>query len=133
MNRTRSLRILLLLIGVAALAAVVVVAYHAGLKTGPDMTSRMPFGPFRGGYKYGPGFGFGFGFFAFLPMLVIGFLLVWLFVSLISPSGGTRGGTSQGAVDPSGVEKLRELTELHDRGALSDEEFTAAKRKLLGL
>jgi len=32
-----------------------------------------------------------------------------------------------------GVDRLRELAELHDRGALTDEEFTAAKRQLLGL
>jgi hypothetical protein len=31
------------------------------------------------------------------------------------------------------VDRLRELSELHDRGSLTDEEFAAAKRKLLGL
>jgi hypothetical protein len=38
------------------------------------------------------------------------------------------------AVPPAEMtEKLKELTALHDSGALSDEEFAAAKRKLVGL
>jgi hypothetical protein len=30
------------------------------------------------------------------------------------------------------LDQLNQLTELHQQGALSDEEFTAAKAKLLG-
>jgi hypothetical protein len=33
---------------------------------------------------------------------------------------------------PSMLDQLNQLTELHQQGALSDEEFTAAKAKLLG-
>ena len=33
---------------------------------------------------------------------------------------------------PSMIDQLSELTTLHERGALTDEEFTAAKTKLLG-
>ena len=33
---------------------------------------------------------------------------------------------------PSMLDQLNQLTELHTQGALSDEEFTAAKAKLLG-
>jgi hypothetical protein len=31
------------------------------------------------------------------------------------------------------MEQLRELSDLHSNGQLTDEEFTAAKRKILGL
>jgi hypothetical protein len=31
------------------------------------------------------------------------------------------------------VERLRELSDMHSSGQLNDEEFAAAKRKLLGL
>jgi hypothetical protein len=36
------------------------------------------------------------------------------------------------AAQPSMLDQLNQLTELHTQGALSDEEFTAAKAKLLG-
>jgi len=44
------------------------------------------------------------------------------------PSGATGG-----ASDSLDVARLRELSELHDNRKLTDEEFAAAKRKLLGL
>jgi hypothetical protein len=31
------------------------------------------------------------------------------------------------------LDRLHQLSELHDQGKLTDDEFTAAKRKLLGL
>jgi hypothetical protein len=44
---------------------------------------------------------------------------------------GSGDGTNAGpSADP--VEQLQRLTALHNTGALSDEEFTAAKSKLLG-
>ena len=36
------------------------------------------------------------------------------------------------AAQPSMLDQLNQLTDLHKQGALSDEEFTAAKAKLLG-
>jgi hypothetical protein len=36
------------------------------------------------------------------------------------------------AAQPSMLDQLNQLTDLHNQGALSDEEFTAAKAKLLG-
>jgi hypothetical protein len=36
------------------------------------------------------------------------------------------------AAQPSMLDQLNQLTDLHTQGALSDEEFTAAKAKLLG-
>ena len=38
----------------------------------------------------------------------------------------------QGAGQPSGADQLSKLAELHKQGALTDEEFAAAKAKILG-
>lgn len=32
-----------------------------------------------------------------------------------------------------GIDRLRDLAAMHEKGQLTDEEFTAAKRRLLGL
>jgi hypothetical protein len=54
--------------------------------------------------------------------------------------GGTQqGGTQQGTGPPAGQpdtpisEQLKQLTGLHEDGSLNDEEFTAAKKQLLGI
>ncbi|MGZ6314914.1 MAG: SHOCT domain-containing protein, partial [Candidatus Limnocylindrales bacterium] len=66
--------------------------------------------------------------------LVLGFVVVVVLVALLV---GFRRGTSVPAPGPgpagSSPAGLRELVEMHDRGALTDEEFAAAKRHLLGL
>jgi uncharacterized membrane protein len=132
MNGRGYRRLVLLLIGLVAVVGVL--AYNAGIgANGNGNAVVMPFGPMRMYRGYGwPGYGL----FGFLGFLAIGVLIVWLVVALVSgPRGGHR------PLDPSsvdlsaggGVDRLRELTELHDKGALTDEEFTAAKRKLLGL
>lgn len=131
MNSKLARRLILVLVAIVAVVVVGAIAYRAG--QGNPGVGFGPFGPVRGyhgmmGYGWG-GFD-GFGGWGFLGMLVIGFLIVWFLMLLVSGSGGGR------PVDTSstgGVDKLRELTELHDRGALTDEEFTAAKRKLLGM
>jgi hypothetical protein len=41
------------------------------------------------------------------------------------PPGPTQAG-------PSDIEQITQLAQLHDAGALTDEEFTAAKAKILG-
>ena len=126
MNRNGAGRLILLLAGIAILAALALAAYNIGLGANHG-ASRVMFGPMRGYYG---GLGFGFGGFGLFGALLLGFLLVWLFVGLLSrPSAGA----APTVVDPAGVDRLRELSEMHDRGALSDDEFSAAKRKLLGL
>jgi hypothetical protein len=54
--------------------------------------------------------------------------------------GGTQqGGTQQdgapqaGPADPPISDQLKQLSELHENGALDDAEFSAAKQKLLGI
>jgi uncharacterized membrane protein len=78
------------------------------------------------------GYGHGYGFqpFGLLMALIFGFVLVWLVMAVLSRPGR---GTPPTPADQVGVDRLRELTELHDRGALTDDEFAAAKRQLLGL
>jgi Short C-terminal domain len=56
-----------------------------------------------------------------------------------APQGGPRGAAGQaappqggGAAQPSTFDQLSQLTTLHDQGALTDEEFAAAKAKVLG-
>jgi hypothetical protein len=139
MNGRGYRRLVLLLIGLVAVAVVGVLAYNAGIgANGNGNAVVMPFGPMRMYRGYGwPGYGL----FGFLGFLAIGVLIVWLVVALVSgPRGGHRpldpSSLNASSVDLSaggGVDRLRELTELHDKGALTDEEFTAAKRKLLGL
>ena len=127
MNRTGVRRLFWLIIGIAALAVVGVVAYYLGLGANHG-AAHAAVGPFRGNYAYG--LGFGAGPFGLLAAVLFGFVLVWLFVALIS---GPAGGPRRASTDPAGVDRLRELSEMHDKGSLSDEEFTASKRRLLGL
>jgi uncharacterized membrane protein len=127
MNRTGARRLFLLLVAIAAAAVVGVVAYNVG--TGVDHGTIRMFGPMRGNFG-GYGYTYGFGPFALFGALLIGFLVVWLFVVVLS---GLSAGASRRSTDLTGVDRLRELSEMHEKGALSDEEFAAAKRKLLGL
>jgi hypothetical protein len=43
------------------------------------------------------------------------------------------GNVPASSADEDRVAKLRDLADLHERGELSDDEFSAAKRELLGL
>jgi uncharacterized membrane protein len=70
----------------------------------------------------------GLGLLGWLGLLLIGVLLVLLVVGLLT--GSSRAGVTAGG---SGVERLRELSDMHARGELTDPEFEAAKRRLLGL
>jgi len=48
-------------------------------------------------------------------------------------SGGTRAqAPADGAPSPSMLDQLNQLTSLHQQGALTDSEFSAAKAKLIG-
>lgn len=62
------------------------------------------------------------------PLLMIG---VWVFLpDRNEPNAQT--GNSGTLVPPSQVGDLKSLSDLHDSGKLSDEEFSTAKRKILG-
>jgi uncharacterized membrane protein len=129
MNGKVARRLLLVIVAIVVVVGIAWLAYYAGSNVNGGSVVRIGPGRMVGGYGWG--YGPGFGLFGLLAMLAIGFLVVWFIVSLVSgPSGSGR------APDPTmsdSVDRLRELTELHDKGALTDEEFTAAKRKLLGL
>ena len=127
MNRTGARRLGFLLLVVAAVAVVGAAAYNVGLGA-HDGVARPIFGMGRG-YGGGMGFGTGFSLFGLFGALLIGFLVVWLFVALLSGSAGA----GRLPTDPVAGDRLRELAEMHDKGTLTDDEFTAAKRKMLGL
>jgi uncharacterized membrane protein len=84
----------------------------------------------------GWGDGSGAGLVWLVGCVVIGVLFVWLLAAILAPG---RGGSSPAGLAGSSsstvgdVEKLHDLSEMHAQGRLTDEEFTAAKRKLLGL
>jgi hypothetical protein len=142
-----------------ALIAIVVVAmgagvaaYHFGVVNGPNTPMMGRYG-FRGGPVAGamgrsdwPGLGL----LGILAVVVGGVLFIWLLAAILSPNRGRLGNGAPGvaaaassaAFPPTApqsgpaagdVERLRELSDLHSAGRLTDEEFTAAKRKLLGM
>lgn len=128
MRRTVIRRLAALAVVVAALAVVAIVAYNVG--------SGHQAGPFgmRGigsrGDGMGWGYGPGYGILGLLGFVLVGVLAFWLVAAVIS-SGGRANGPAGPA--PADVERLRELSEMHTRGELTDDEFTTAKRKLLGM
>ncbi len=131
MNASARSRILWLVFGVAVAVVVAVVAYNVGFDNGRSAGNA-------GGF-FGSGFHmmYGYGAFSLLgPLLFIG-LLVGLFVLVLTPFGGPRREPWQAGTRPqppmSGVDQLQQLADLHARGELNDEEFAAAKRRLLGL
>ena len=128
MKRTVLLRLAALVVALAAIAIVAVVAYNFGLTNGhgaPVMRGLHFDGHGMGGVGYGPEFGL----FGLLGFVAIGVLVILLLAALLSPVGGHRPpGPAAGD-----VEELRELSDMHTAGKLTDDEFTAAKRKFLGL
>jgi hypothetical protein len=96
--------------------------------------------PMRGYYPMRSGT-FGLGSLLWLLLLLgLGALFVAFVVRAFegrtppSPPSPPSVGPSPDTQPPtSGVDQLRTLAELHDQGKLTDEEFAAAKRKLLGL
>ncbi len=127
MNPSRSRRLALAILGIVVLVVVAGVFFALGADSSGGFHGYMT-GPF--GHRFGMG-GFGMGGFdaLWLFWLIVGVLLVLLLVAVLAPSGAPR------SVDPNAgtMDRLKELSEMHDRGALTDEEFTAAKHKLLGL
>jgi hypothetical protein len=138
---------------VLVVAVVGMAAYHLGV--GNMGFDRHPgFWPMmrdRSGHD-------GMGFFGLVLLVLLGLavavvvavLLGWgRGTSEVKPPSGMAGssGTASGTADPAAgtaapgaapvtadtIAQLKELSDLHDRGALNDEEFAAAKRRLLGL
>jgi uncharacterized membrane protein len=122
------------LVAVVAIALVVVgvvgvAAYHFGVTStsGAPMMRGMPVRGFVGvrGYDW-PGVGL----LGLLGLVLVGVLVFWLLAALLSPNRGGSSSTGPAAGD---VERLRELSDMHAQGHLTDDEFAAAKRKILGL
>ncbi|MGD0248949.1 MAG: SHOCT domain-containing protein [Candidatus Limnocylindrales bacterium] len=129
MKRTVLLRLAALVVALAAIAIVAVVAYNLGVANAPGapVMRGMRFDGHEMGWGgYGPGFGL----LGLLGFVVIGVLVIWLLAALLSPDGGGRRPVGPAAGD---VERLRELSDMHTAGKLTDDEFAAAKRKILGL
>jgi uncharacterized membrane protein len=135
MNRKVAWRLLGLVVGIAVLAVVAVVAYNYGVNAGHNGTqpifTQPIFGRVGGVGRMG-GFGVGFGLLGLVPALVFGLLIVGLFVVLFTAPGRPAPSSHQDAPG-AGVDGLRELSEMHGSGHLTDEEFATAKKRLLGL
>jgi uncharacterized membrane protein len=128
MRRTAIRRLAVLVVFIAALAAVALVAYALGTGHTSGLFGMRGMG-FRGdgmGWGYAPGFGI----LGLLGFILVGVLVIWLVAAVVSPGSG---GSGSAGPAPADVERLRELSEMHTRGELTDDEFTAAKRKLLGM
>jgi hypothetical protein len=128
MKRTVLLRLAALVVALAAIAIVVVVAYNIGVAnahSAPVIRGMRFDGHGMGWAGYRPEFGL----LGLLGFVAIGVLVIWLLAALLSPDGGRRPpGPAAGD-----VERLRALSDMHTAGKLTDDEFAAAKRKILGL
>ena len=128
MKRTILPRLAVLVVALAAIAIVAVVAYNIGVAnshSAPVIRGMRFDGHGMGWGGYGPEFGL----LGLLGFVAIGVLVIWLLAALLSPDGGRRP-PEPAAGD---VERLRELSDMHTAGKLTDDEFAAAKRKILGL
>jgi uncharacterized membrane protein len=132
MRSTRGQRLAALLVVVAALAAVAVAAFAIGANNGSGWFGR---GMLMRDHGMGWGYGPGFGLFGLVGFILVGLLFFWLIAAIVSPNGRSHrpAETAPGAAGTGDFDRLRELSEMHTRGELTDEEFTAAKRRILGL
>lgn len=132
--RRNLLRLVAVLVIVLVAAAVVgVVAYNVGVDHGfgtPMMRGMPAHGGFMGDHEVGWGSGLGLGLLGLLGCVLVGVLVIWLLAALLSPN---RGGSRPSEPATGDLGRLRELSEMHAQGLLTDDEFSAAKRKLLGL
>ena len=131
MRATWVKRLLLVAIAVVAIAIVAGLVYNLGISSGHEGTymPMRPFGRLFVADRYGWA---GFGLLGLAGMVLFVLLLVWLIGALVSgPSRDADRSRSPEA--GASVERLRELSDMHSSGQLTDEEFAAVKRKLLGL
>lgn len=140
MNARLARTILAIVVGLGVLAVVGVVAYNFGVNTGDGGHVVLGFGPMRGGVDYHMfGSGIGVGFWGLMLMVLVVIGIIWLLAVAFGGWGHDHSGhpqapmAGQGPAAGDGLDKLSELSAMHDKGALTDEEFTAAKRRLLGL
>ena len=140
MNTRLARAILAIVVFVGVLAVVGVVAYNLGVNSGGGGHAILGFGPMRGSIDYHMfGGGTGVGLWGLILMVLIVIGIVGLLAAVFGgwgrdhshPAQPTMPGQTPAAGE--GLDKLGELSAMHDKGALTDEEFTAAKRKLLGL
>jgi uncharacterized membrane protein len=136
MNRKIVWRILVAVVAVAVVAAVGIAAYNWGFSAGQNGTNvvvRGYRGPMMGVEHVGSGWllGSGLGLLGLVCLFLLGLALVWLVVVAANPNRGAS--AASGAATGSGVEQLRELSEMRSRGELTEAEFKAAKSKLLGM
>ena len=129
MKRTTLLRLAALLIAVVVVVAVAGIAYQFGTThaSGTPVVRGMPNRGYAGAMGH---YGVGFGLFGLLGLVVIGLLFFWLLAAILSPD---RGGSRSIAPAVGDLDRLHQLSEMHDQSKLTDDEFAAAKRKLLGL
>ncbi|HEY5486027.1 MAG TPA: SHOCT domain-containing protein [Candidatus Limnocylindrales bacterium] len=124
-------RLFWLVVALVVVGVVAGLAYSIGISNSHGTTS-MPMRPFGRGFV-GDGYAWpGIGLFGFAALVLFVLLLVWLIGSAFSGPARDVGG-SRPPEAGSSVERLRELSDMHSNGQLTDEEFAAAKRKLLGL
>ena len=123
-------RFLWLVVAVAVVAVVAGLAYTVG-NSNAHGTTFMPMRPFGRGFV-GDGYGWpGVGLLGLAGMVLFVLLIVWIIGAVIG--GPARNPGSSPPPEAGSVERLRELSDMHSNGQLTDEEFAAAKRKLLGL
>ena len=127
MNRTILRRMGALVVAIAVVA--VVVAYQVGTGNLAGSHPIMRASTFRG-FGEGMGYAPGVGLLGLIGFVVVGVLVVWLLLALVTPK---RDEPVSVAPTTGDLERLRELSDLHTAGKLTDEEFTVAKRKVLGL
>jgi hypothetical protein len=118
-----------LVVALAVVAVVGVVAYQVGTGNLAGSHPMMRVSTFRG-FGEGMGYAPGVGLLGLLGFVGVGVLVVWLLLALVTPN---RGAPVPVAPTTGDLERLRELSDLHTAGKLTDEEFTVAKRKVLGL
>jgi uncharacterized membrane protein len=123
-------RLLWLVIAVAVVAVVAGLAYAVG-NSSAHGTTFMPMRPFGRGFA-GDGYGWpGVGLIGLVGMVLFVLLIVWIVGAVIG--GPARDPAGSRPPEAGSVERLRELSDMHSSGQLTDEEFAAAKPKLLGL
>jgi hypothetical protein len=115
-----------IVLGLLLLVVVGVVGYRLGVAAGhAGLVNAVPVRGF--GFRY-PGVGL----LAFLvPLVLVGLAVTFVVLLVHEPRQPAAPPAQRDGGD--GIDRLRDLATMHERGQLTDEEFGAAKRKLLGL